>query len=337
MLRKSRVSSQVVFILLLSACSGFAETDYGLQTPMNQVQTEPTSRATSLLEFPYSASLTPIVSTFEPIAINSLLPSETVKSIASTLIPTQTLPAPIVNTATPTVIPPTPTRTPQLVTTIPIARIQILRPGPASQVTSPFQVKASLIPGPRGIVRVELLGEDGRVLRQEVLSYQSQDNARLQISTQIEFELAGVAELGRVQISTDDGAGRLMAVASIDVILLSMGEPDLNPPGDGLANLVIAHPKPNALIQGGILQVSGLARPRTAKPLVVELWTTDKRLVGSQQVSVIFSQTNSHGTFVIDVPYQVDKPTRVRLLVWEPGERIPGIAYLSSLEVLLSP
>jgi len=85
------------------------------------------------------------------------------------------------------------------------------------------------------------------------------------------------------------------------------------------------------------MRVAGLARPRSTQPLMIEILTSDGRIVGTRQVSVNPLPGNMYGTFAIDVPFTVDNTTRVRVQVWEPGDKIPGIVNLSSLEVILSP
>jgi hypothetical protein len=186
-------------------------------------------------------------------------------------------------------------------------------------------------------VRVELLGEDGRLLLREVKAYSLPRNQGILIGRDIDFAINAVAEAGRLQVIIEDEYKRLVAVASLDLVLLSLGNPDLNQPGDTLENIVINAPQENTLIQGGIMRVSGLARTRTDQPLLIELRTSDGKIVGTRQVAVTPVLGSSYGAFEIDVPYSVDSATRVRLAVWEPGVRIPGIVHLSSLEVMVGP
>lgn len=219
----------------------------------------------------------------------------------------------------------------------PFGRIQFLSPGPISVVTSPFLMRAYFLPGANGVARIELLGEDGRLLMREVRNYQVQRGARITMGLDVEFEIPGAAEIGRLQITLEDEFDRVMAVGSVDLLLLSAGQADLNPAGDLQEAIVIQEPSPNGLIQGGTLRVSGWARPRTEKPLMIELLTNEGTIVGTRQVAVEGATNGHHGIFAIDVPYTVSEPTRVRLVVWERGERIPGVAQLSSMEVMLSP
>jgi hypothetical protein len=251
-------------------------------------------------------------------------------TITPTFVPTPTSP-----TVTPESIV-LPLTTPAI--SIPSGVIQIQAPAEASRVTSPFRLRAQLQPGPNGVVRIELLGEDGRLLMREVKVYRPTPETPLTLGLEVRFGITAVAEAGRLVISIEDEFNRTMALASVNLILLSIGESDLNLGGETLERIVIEQPKPNALIQGGKVYVSGLARPHTDQPLVIELRTSDNRIVGIQHlVHLIPAADGEYSTFAAEVPYQVSAPTKVRLMVWERGGHIPGMAHLSSLEVMLSP
>ena len=231
----------------------------------------------------------------------------------------------------------TPSATNQSPMEIPFAAIQIINPGPTSRLVSPFLLKAVVRVEPKGAVLIELLGEDGRLLMRDVRNFTVERRQQISLAVEVEYEIAAVAEAGRLQISVVDEFNRLVSVASTDLILLSLGRADINPSGDLLENIVIHAPEENALIQGGTIRVSGLGRLRTSQPMLIELETTDGKIVGTRQVSLTPVPGSTHGTFAIDVPYQVSAPTKTRLKIWEPGDRIPGIIYLSSVEVLLGP
>ena len=171
----------------------------------------------------------------------------------------------------------------------------------------------------------------------EVRAYQNLDHEWISLGSEIAFGINGVAEAGRLQISIEDEEGRLQSVSSVDLFLQSVGIQDIYLPQDQLEVIFLESPKQNRLIQDGTMRVSGMARTRSAQPLRIEIQTSDGRIVGTRQVNVIPSTDLSYGTFMIDVPFTVDKTNRALVQVWEPGDRIPGIINLSSVEVLLSP
>lgn len=243
-----------------------------------------------------------------------------------------------------TVIPATPTswratRTPSLTPTltIPDADIQIRQPGPLSKVTSPFTVSGSIKPGSIGRVRIELLGEDGRLLVRKLINYRT-DVGRAGLSEEIDYEISAVAEAGRLQISTYDQFGRVEAFSSVELILLSIGEADLNPPGPLTEPIIVQEPRTNKLIQGGKVFISGLARVSSDQPLLVELIASNGSIPGYRQAGVTVDPAGGYTPFTVEVPYQVSEPTWVRLTVKEMSSgRIQGLIELTSFEVLLSP
>lgn len=258
-------------------------------------------------------------------------PSPTAKPVEPTRINTPTIPA------TPTPGRAARTPTPTLTTSIPEAEIQIRQPGQLSKVTSPFTVSGSIQPGSEGRVRLELLGEDGRLLVRKLINYRT-DVGRVGLSEEMEFEISAVAETGRLQISSYDRFGRMVAFSSVDLILLSIGETDLNPSGPSIEPIVVQEPLPNKLIQGGKVIVSGLARVSSDQPLLIELIAADGSLTGYRQASVTIDPAGGYTPFMVEVPYQVSEPTWVRLTVKEMSSgRIQGMIQLTSLEVLLSP
>jgi hypothetical protein len=216
----------------------------------------------------------------------------------------------------------------------PIATIQILAPGPASRVISPVHVSAYLKPGARGNIRVDLLGEDGRLLGRKILVYAP--NLSVHMLADMEFEIPGAAEAGRLVISTEDPQGRTIALASVDILLMSMGEADINPPGDLLEDIIIQEPTNNTFIQGGEVIVTGKTRLHSNEPLLVEMIATDGKHIGPiRLVNVPGSTIGGYSPFTAEVPYSVSSPTWVRLIVYENPGRIPGTSHLSSVEILL--
>ncbi len=219
----------------------------------------------------------------------------------------------------------------------PEAVIQIQSPGPLSRLISPFNVRALVPPGAGGRIRVDLNGEDGRLLVRKVLQFSAAPGRKVLLLTELDFEIAAVAETGRLSISVDDAAGRTTDLASVDLILLNGGISDPNPPGDFLAPLVIEEPPEETLIEGGQLVVTGLARPAGDQPLKVELIDGRNVIIGERLVAVAEGPAGEHRPFATEITYRVDETTRALLVVRERGERIPGTTQLVSIEVILAP
>lgn len=289
--------------------------------------TEESPPATQAVEAPPKPTSLPSL----PLTQTPENPSPTIMQV----LQTNTVPPTRSATSTPRRATRTPTLTPTV--NLPEADIQIRQPGPLSKVTSPFNVSGSLKPGSEGQVRLELLGEDGRLLMRKLINYRT-DVGRIGLSETVDFEISAVAETGRLQISTYDRFGRIEALTSVDLILLSIGEADLNPPAPLTKPIIIQEPLPNKLIQGGQVFVSGLARLSSDQPLLVELIAANGSVPGYRQAGVTVDPQGGYTPFMVEVPYQVSEPTWVRLTVKEmSSNRIQGAIQVTSLEVLLSP
>ncbi len=328
-LKYSQVTVFILVISLISGCSIIAETPIPTPYPTEYI---PTVIAKTLaaqgIKLPSNNQSTEIVEilvTPSPTLEPQKSPTSSPEQIEIIVAPS---PTPIQAESAHNSPPPA---------NIPTSINQIISPGTGSQVLSPFMLRAAVKPGSNSVVHIELFGEDGRLLMREVRRYSSLESEWVSIGSEVAYGINAAAEIGHLQIGIEDEHGRLHSVSSVDLILQSMGNQDLFQPVDQLENIVLQLPKPNRLIQGGTMRIDGLARPRSGKPLMIEIVSEDGRIVGTRQVSVAPQPDSSYGTFTIDAPYNVDYTTRVLVKVWEPGERDPGIVNLSSVEVLVSP
>lgn len=249
-------------------------------------------------------------------------------------MPTEALPAE--GTATRTQ---RPTRTPTATTRprIPFADTYINRPGYLSKLSSPFQLDSYVIPSPGGTVRVELLGEDGRLLLRNLVQYNNSQDYRLPLKLQMDYHIPGVAETARLQLVVENLRGEVVYISSVDVILLSMGEAERNPPGDNLEPFFLQRPWGQQLIQGGTMTISGYLRPLNDQPLIFELYTDEGELAGSKQIAAEPVINGQHYPFELELPYTVSRATWARLTVRQADSRIPGDAALNSVQVWLKP
>jgi hypothetical protein len=315
-------------LILLSACRE--------ASPVNQA-TPPLATSTQGREQAVDATAEP--SPF-PTMLSSegTLPTEekNVTGLEPTPAPEATAsatPAPATPTAEiPYIILPTVTPTPR--PEIPLGAIRILRPASLSRATSPLQVRAIVAPGAEGVYRIELFGEDGRLLARQVLSY---PGIRVNTSINLDFEIPGVAEVGRLQISTQDEHGRVMAMNSSTVLLMSVGRDEYLNANDLRERLLILQPTPEERIVGGTLTVTGKAWPTGDEPLLIELIAENGAVVGQRLVAVEPVEGEDYGSFTVEVPYRVQEATPVRLTVYEDNDRIPGKTYIYSLEITINP
>jgi hypothetical protein len=237
-----------------------------------------------------------------------------------------------------------PTRTPTITPTptIPVAGVQFVMPGPMSRVVSPLHLIANLRSVPSGSYHVELWieplqpGGEPRMLYREVQRLISNPVPWVYIDQEIQFELNRVSEFGQLRLSVFDQYDRPISINSLDLLLLSMGPSSITPESWKTEPIVIREPTPNQLIQGGKVIVSGMVKP-SAEFLLVELVAADRSVVGYRQVYVTPAADGSYVPYAVEVPYQVQVATWVRLRISESSMRISGMDHLTSVEVLLSP
>jgi len=270
-----------------------------------------------------SPTQTPTASQTPP-ATRTLQPSQTATALASS--PTLRLAQASVS--------PSSTPLPE----IPEALLQIRNLGALSRVTSPLHLYAYIKTGAGGRVLIELLGEDNRSLYRElkVISY-VEPGGSTSLSTDLDFEIASTAEMGRLRLSIADEHSRTVAINSVPLVLLSIGDPDIISPIDVLAPIAIQQPMPKKLIQGGKVLVTGLARSGGMGTLMVKLVASDGKEVGSRLAGVQAPAEGGYGSFAVEVPYTVSQPTPVLLVVQEGGQSFDDPIYLTSLEIVVSP
>jgi hypothetical protein len=217
--------------------------------------------------------------------------------------------------------------------------MRILRPGPYSKVISPISIEAGATPGDDGLVLIDLIGEDGRTITRQRLDFRDYIGRSIGIAPTLEFKIPGVAETARLVVSSEDRFGRTMSLASIEIVLQSIGDNVIYQPGYQDATFIIHEPVADEAFQGGMLNVSGLVRPVNLSPLIFEIIDEKGQVVASSQLQVpLPGGDQTHTPFSLEIPYKVTIPTRVRFTIRQvSNDRIPGNVALWSAPVLLLP
>ncbi|MEK6256839.1 MAG: hypothetical protein N2C13_05925 [Chloroflexota bacterium] len=220
----------------------------------------------------------------------------------------------------------------------PEGEIQIYVPGELSRLISPFRFVANVEPSPNHTVLIELLGEDGRLLtRKYPLAFPPRGFSRTNAVTEINFEIDGLAEAGRLVVSVEDEYGRVHALASVNVILLSTGKTQMNPYIDRLENIIVQQPSANVMVQGTSLIVTGLARTQSENLLLIELIDREGKVITFGFAAVVTAEGEDYGFFALELSYAVEDPIWVMIRVQENGVRIPGPIHISTIEMVISP
>ncbi len=241
--------------------------------------------------------------------------------------------------------PPTRTRRPSKTPTIsltptpPWAFIRIARPGPLSKVGSPLKVEMGMTPGEDGMLYIDLVGEDGRSITRLTKDYRQFTNKQIYTAVEIPFEIPGVAETSRLVMTARDRLGRTMALSSLDLVLIKLGDDITTNPGFQQEPFIIRNLKPDTTVQGGNLHLEGVAHPLNSQPVIFELLNENGTVLATK-ILQIDPPTGplSHTPFTLDIPYTINSPARVLLTMRQVSDgRIPGTIALSSLPIRLEP
>ncbi|MGB8214177.1 MAG: hypothetical protein WCE68_11515 [Anaerolineales bacterium] len=214
--------------------------------------------------------------------------------------------------------------------------IQFISPGPLSKVVSSVKVYGYAVPGHDNTAHLDLYGEDGRLLASQLLQLYT-PYKWASFYWELPFHTNSVGELGRLTLSTQDDYGRLNAVNSIHLLLLSEGVSIITPPDNLKERCVIEQPVAGQHLSGGVLTVLGKMRPYNNLPLTLELVARDGSIIGTQMVPISPAPDGGYVPFRAEVPYNISQAVWALLSVRQFDDRIGGIMYLYSQELFLNP
>ena len=251
-----------------------------------------------------------------------------------------------VETPTPTAtIPPTvelPSATPTIAAGFTdFSQIHFVSPGPLSSLISPFVLQTILVSGESEVVQVDLLGEDGRVLSREVKKLTRNPAGTFQ-RFEISYEIRAVSEAGYIRISTKDDFGRIQALNTMPVLLYSIGNAQVNPPGNTIYERVMVDGlKEKANFHAGEVYLKGIIWPFNEESVVVELTSKDGRPISTRILAPVGNDTQPFETVL---PYKVSEPTPARLTFRQENPHLSvsdpelgKLIYVYTVEVILNP
>jgi hypothetical protein len=236
--------------------------------------------------------------------------------------------------------PPTLSSTPQPTftqTTIPghePSAIQIFAPGPMSKVVSPITLRMNIVVGESERVQIDLYGEDGRLLTRNLKRGVPPSGKGVPQQIKVPFEIRAAAEVGRLTVSTTDEAGRLQSLNSVRLLLLSSGVNEINPPGNPSEPVGVFSPLDDDPVSDGVLNLRGDIWPFNLNPVILELVGPEGESMGLRILNV---EHLNPQLFETTIPYKISEPTSARLTIRQDDDRIDGLFYVYSQEVLLNP
>ena len=107
------------------------------------------------------------------------------------------------------------------------AQIRFILPGPMSSLISPINLQVLLVSGESEIVRIDLLGEDGRILQRGLERVRRNPSGGVYRNFDLSFEIRAVSEKGYIRISSKDDRGRIQALNTMPgAFILHRRKPD---------------------------------------------------------------------------------------------------------------
>ena len=306
---KYKILIFAAIFVLLSACSQSA-VPVSTPFPSNHIST--VVALTGQAAFATASALAP-------------LPTET-------LLPTET---PLPTTPLPTT---TPTFEPGFTD---FAQIRFISPGPMSSLVSPINLQVLLVSGESEIMRVELLGENGRILQRGLERVRRDPNGGVYRNFELAFEIRAVSERGYIRISSKDDHGRIQVLNTMPVLLYSVGENQITPIGNMMYERVMYEDlKEGDEIFGGAVNLKGRFWPVNIQPAFLELIQPDGKVISSRVLDFKGTDTES---FQTTLPYKITEPTLVRLSIHQDSLDLPSdpelkqYIYVHTMELMLYP
>ena len=221
------------------------------------------------------------------------------------------------------------------------AQIHFLTPGPGSSLISPINLQVDVVSGESEKIQVDLLGEDGRLLQRDVEKV-TRNLKGIFRRFDLKFEIRAVSEAGYIRISSKDDFGRLQALNTMPVLLYSIGEAQINPPGNMVyERIMVEGLKEKANYYSGEVGLQGRIWPYNDQPMVVELILPDGKVISTRLLNFNGTETQS---FETTLPYIVTEPTLARLsfrqdnpqlLIEDP--ELGKAVYVYTMEITLNP
>jgi hypothetical protein len=192
----------------------------------------------------------------------------------------------------------------------------------------------NIVTGDSKKVQIDLFGEDGRLLTRNVKRDVPTSGKGVPQQIRVPFEIRTAAEVGRLTISTTDKEGRLQSLNSVRLLLLSSGVNEITPPGNPSEPVGVFSPLEEDPITGGVLNLRGDIWPFNLNPVILELVGPEGESMG---LRILNMDQLRPQLFETTIPYKVSEPTLARLTIRQGDDRIDGLFYVYSQEVLLNP
>jgi hypothetical protein len=221
------------------------------------------------------------------------------------------------------------------------AQIRFISPGPMSSLISPIKLQVLLVSGESQIARVDLLGENGRVLQRILEPVRRNPSGGVYRNFDLSFEIRAVSERGYIRISSKDDHDRIQALNTMPVLLYSIGSNQVTPLGNMIYERIMYEGlKDGDEVFGGVVNLKGRFWPVNTQPMFLELLLPSGQPISSRTIYPNGIDTQS---FETTLPYKVTEPTLVRLAIHQDNLDLPSdpdlkkYIYVHTIELMLYP
>ncbi len=304
------------FALLLAFLSACAQQSAPTPTPFPPDYLPTVVALTGQAVFATAAALTPTVT---PTSVSLLEETQTP-------VPTSSLPTP------------TPTYEAGFTK---FADLRFVSPGPMSSLVSPIDLKLLLTSGKSDLVRIDLLGEDGRVLYSDLIRVAHKYGGNYR-NFDVVFETRAVSEKGYLRLSTRDENKNLQTLNTMPVLLYSIGSSQLNLPGNLIYERVSFEGLKNETqVYNGEVKIKGRYWPFNEQTTFLDLIDSSGKSLGSRILNFKGIEPEN---FETSLPYKVTEPTLARLAIHQENpalvvedKDLKKYIYYYSIQLWLNP
>jgi hypothetical protein len=218
-----------------------------------------------------------------------------------------------------------------------VEAIQILEPGPGSQVSTPLHVAGIADPTFEQNLVVRVLDENGTQLALAPTTIQAEAGQRglFAIDLTLPADAAGPLFLQVYATSARDGGITHLDAAIVN--LVTPGSEQIHTLEPASERIQILSPGIGQTISGGVLLLEGYGWASFEQTLVVELYDEQGNRITMQPVIVQSPEMGQPGQFRAELNYTLDAPQAGRMVVRDPSAAFEGDVHLSSVELRLEP
>ncbi|MGD8604970.1 MAG: Gmad2 immunoglobulin-like domain-containing protein, partial [Anaerolineales bacterium] len=201
---------------------------------------------------------------------------------------------------------------------LPDEAIQILEPGPGSELTSPLQISGVADPTFEQNLVVRLVLDDGTVLVTQPTTIQAELGARGPFEAEVPFSLEEPRGALVQVFSTSARDGGIVHLASVGVRLMPDGEEHMNVGHPHSEDIIIQTPTSGQTISEGVVHVEGIGLASFEGTLVIYVLDVEGNEIGSLPITVDAPDIGQPGSFSADVPYNLTSAGPGRIMVVDP-------------------